>query len=104
MKPGTGRPLLDAIDVLLHPDALTEIALHARGVHTVEEIAPKLEAEAVRSDRASEAFAQRERYDLAAGERERAALLRRYAAAINASRSGLLDLLDEMRGAPHRDR
>lgn len=82
MKPASNDPLRAALDALLTVDAIAELAAHARGLRAVDELAAKLEHEAVRSDRASEAYAQRERYDLAAGERERASVLRRRAAAL----------------------
>lgn len=82
MKPANTDPLRAALDALLTADAIAELAAHARGLRAIDELAAKLEHEAVRSDRASEAYAQRERYDLAAGERERASVLRRRAAAL----------------------
>jgi hypothetical protein len=82
VKPASNDPLRAALDALLTVDAIAELAAHARGLRAVDELAAKLEHEAVRSDRASEAYAQRERYDLAAGERERASVLRRRAAAL----------------------
>jgi hypothetical protein len=82
VKPASTDPLRAALDALLDLDAIAELAAHARGLRAVDELAARLEHEAVRSDRASEAYAQRERYDLAAGERERAAVLRRRAAAL----------------------
>ncbi len=82
MKPANTDPLRAALDALLDLDAIAELAAHARGLRAIDELAAKLEHEAVRSDRASEAYAQRERYDLAAGERERASALRRRAAAL----------------------
>jgi hypothetical protein len=74
--------LTEAAKLLTEPRVLAELAYHARNLRTRDELAAALEHEAVRCDRASEAYAQRERYDLAAGERERARLLRRWAAAL----------------------
>jgi hypothetical protein len=74
--------LTEATKLLTEPRVLEELAYHARNLRARDELATALEHEAVRSDRASEAYAQRERYDLAAGERERARLLRRCAGAL----------------------
>ncbi len=82
MKPEHPDELRAALDALLTPDAIAELASYTRGLRAVDELAARLEHEAVRSDRASEAYAERERYDLAAGERERAAVLRRRAKAL----------------------
>jgi hypothetical protein len=82
VKPASTEPLRAALDALLDLDAIAELAAHARGLRAVDELAARLEHEAVRSDRASESYAERGRYDLAAGERDRAELLRRRAAAL----------------------
>jgi hypothetical protein len=71
--------LTEATKLLTEPRVLKELAYHARNLRARDELAAALEQEAVRSDRASEAYAQRERYDLAAGERESAAVRRRRA-------------------------
>lgn len=78
----TNDSICDALDTLLQLDAVAELAHHGRGAHHASEAAAMLEQEAVRSDRASEGFAERKRYDLAAGERDRAARLREIAAAV----------------------
>lgn len=83
-KPKTGDMICDALDVLLQLDAIAELAHHGRGARHASEAAAALEQEAVRSDRASEGFVERKRYDLAAGERDRAARLREIAAAVRA--------------------
>lgn len=82
MKPEHPDELRAALDALLTPDAIAELAYHARNLRTRDELAVRLEHEAVRSERASEGYAERRRYDLAAGERERARMLRRWAAAL----------------------
>lgn len=74
--------LEEAAALLTDPRVLVEFAYHGRNCRTRDELAAKLEHEAVRSDRASDGFAERKRYDLAAGERERARELRRWAAAL----------------------
>jgi hypothetical protein len=74
--------LAEAAKLLTEPRVLEELAYHARNLRTRDELAAALEQEAVRCDRASDGFADRLRYDLAAGERERARLLRRWAAAL----------------------
>lgn len=61
---------------------LVELAYHGGNLRTRDELAAKLEQAAVVHDRASDGFAERKRYDLAAGERERAAVLRRRAKAL----------------------
>lgn len=74
--------LPEAAALLTEPRVLAELAYHSRNLRTRDELAAALETEAVRSDRASEGFAERKRYDLAAGERDRAARLREIAAAV----------------------
>lgn len=74
--------LAEAAALLTEPRVLDELAYHARNLRSRDELAAALETEAVRCDRASDGFAERRRYDLAAGERERARLLRRWAAAL----------------------
>ncbi len=66
--------LPEAAALLTDPRVLVELAYHSRNLRTRDELAAALETEAVRSDRASEGYAERGRYELAAGERERAAL------------------------------
>jgi hypothetical protein len=75
--------LAEAAAVLIEPRVLEELAYSARNLRSRDELAAALETEAVRHDRASDGFAERRRYDLAAGERERARLLRRWAAALH---------------------
>lgn len=74
--------LAEAAALLTEPRVLVELAYHARHLRARDELAAALETEAVRCDRASDGFAERRRYDLAAGERERARLLRRWAEAL----------------------
>jgi hypothetical protein len=74
--------LTEAAKLLTEPRVLEELAYHARNLRARDELAAALEQEAVRCDRASDGFADRHRYDLAAGQRERARLLRRWAAAL----------------------
>ena len=88
-KPKTGDPICDALDVFLQPDALAELAHHGRGARHASEAAAKLEQVAVVHDRASDGFAERRRYDLAAGERERARHMRRWAAALRVVQGSL---------------
>jgi len=78
----TNDPICDALDVLLDLDALTEIAALVRRAIHVAEVAPLFEQDAIRHERTAEWHAERGRYDLAAGERERAAVLRRRAKAL----------------------
>lgn len=81
--PRESPPTLEqAAALLTDPRVLVELAYHSRNLRTRDELAAALETEAVRSDRASEGFAERKRYDLAAGERDRAARLREIAAAV----------------------
>lgn len=68
--------------MLTEPRALIELAYHGHDLRTRDEFAARLEQVAVRHDRASDGFAERKRYDLAAGERDRAARLREIAAAV----------------------
>lgn len=85
MKPKTNDPICDALDVILQLDALDdlyELVRRGRGARHASEAAAVLERDAVVHDRASEGFTERERYDLAAGERDRAARLREIAAAV----------------------
>ena len=74
--------LREALLLLLRVDTLALIGAHAHGLHSADEIAFRLEHEALRSERASEGYNERNRYDLAAGERWRARELRRRAAAL----------------------
>ncbi len=81
--PGDPAPTLAEAAVLLtEPRVLEELAYHARNFRARDELATALEIAAVRHDRASDGFAERRRYDLAACEREHARLLRRWAAAL----------------------
>lgn len=85
MKPKTNDPICDALDIILQLDALDdlyELVRRGRGARHSSEAAAVLERDAVVHDRASEGFAEHKRYDLAAGERERAARLREIAAAV----------------------
>lgn len=74
--------LAEAAALLTEPRVLEELAYHAHNLRSRDELAAALETAAVRSDRASDGFAERRRYDLAAGERESARMLRRWAAAL----------------------
>ncbi len=76
--------LTEAAKLLTRPDVLSALAYHGRDCRTRDELAARLEREAVVHARASEGFAERKRYDLAAGERDRAARLREIAAAVRA--------------------
>jgi len=64
--------LVEAAALLTEPRVLIELAYHGHGLRSRDELAAALETAAVRHDRASEGFAERRRYDLATGERERA--------------------------------
>lgn len=77
-----GDDLAQALDDALSIDALAELAFHGRGVRCLDELAALLEVESVRALRASDGFAERRRYDLAALERDRAATFRRRAEAV----------------------
>lgn len=74
--------LEQAAALLTDPRVLVELAYHARNLRSRDELAAALETVAVRHDRASDGFAERRRYDLAAGERESARHLRRWAEAL----------------------
>lgn len=74
--------LAEAAKLLTRPDILSALAYHGRDCRTRDELAARLEREAVVHARASEGYAERGRYELAAGERERAALARRRAKAL----------------------
>lgn len=74
--------LAEAALMLTRPDVLTVLALHGRDCRTRDEFAARLEREAVVHDRASTGYADRERYDLAAGQREQARTLRHWAEAL----------------------
>lgn len=74
--------IAEAAVILTDPRALPVLAYLGRSCRTRDELAAALECEAVVHDRASDGFAERRRYDLAAGERERARDLRRWAAAL----------------------
>ncbi len=80
--PAIFAELREALRLLLRVDTLELLGVHTHRAHTANEIAVRLEQEALRSERASEGHAERERYDLAAGERERARELRLRAAAL----------------------
>ena len=77
-----GDDLAQALDDALSMEALAELAFHGRGVRCLDELAALLEVESVRALRASDGYAERRRYDLAALERDRAAMYRRRAEAI----------------------
>jgi hypothetical protein len=66
----------------LTPAALRELAAHSQGASTLGEIAARLDAEAVRSERAAEGFVARSWYRESEAERERAEGLRRRAKAL----------------------
>jgi hypothetical protein len=81
--PPRDRPTLaEAAGLLTEPRVIEELAYHARNLRTRDELAAALEMAAVRHERASDGFAERRRYDLAASERERARSLRQWAAAL----------------------
>lgn len=61
---------------------LCALALHSLDCRTRDEIAARLEREAVRCARAGDGYTACGRYDLATGERERARELRLWAAAL----------------------
>lgn len=79
-----GDDLGAAVHEAMSVDSIFDLAHMSRGARCLDELAARLEFEAVRVLRASEGFAERKRYDLAAGERDRAALLRRRAEAVRA--------------------
>lgn len=81
-KPKTGNAICDALDALFESDAIAELAHRSRAARHVSEAAAVLDRDAVVHLRASEGFSERRRYDLAAGERERAAQLEEIAAAV----------------------
>lgn len=74
--------LAEAARLLTRPDVLSALAHHGRDCRTRDELAARLEREAVVHSRASEGYADRDRYDLAAGQRERARTLRQWAEAL----------------------
>lgn len=80
---GTDPPSLpEASALLTEPAVLAELAHHARGCRTRDELAAVLEREAAHATRAGDGYAAAGRYDLAAERRERARELRRWAAAL----------------------
>jgi hypothetical protein len=79
-----GDDLGAAVHEAMSVDSIFDLAHLSRGARCLDELAARLEFEAVRVLRASDGFAERKRFDLAAGERERAALLQRRAAAVRA--------------------
>lgn len=74
--------LEEAAALLTNPRVLAELAYYGGNLRTRDELAARLEQAAVVHDRASDGFTARERYDLAAGERESARHLRRWAEAL----------------------
>lgn len=74
--------LVEAAAILTEPRVLHAIALHSIDARTRDELAARLEREAVRCIRAGDGFTVCGRYDLATGERERARELRCWAAAL----------------------
>lgn len=74
--------LAEAAALLTEPRVLHALALHSLDARTRDEIAARLEREAVRCVRAGDGYNACGRYDLAAGERERARELRRWSAAL----------------------
>lgn len=67
---------------LTDPRVLHELAYHARGLRSRDELAAVLERRAVDAIRAGDGYSAAHRHDIAAGERERARDLRRWAAAL----------------------
>lgn len=67
---------------LTDPRALHELAYHAHGLRSRDELAAVLERRAVDAIRAGDGYSAAHRHDLAAGARERARDLRRWAAAL----------------------
>ncbi len=83
VPPRDPPPTLEqAAALLTDPRVLVELAYHSRNLRTRDELAARLEQAAVVHDRASEGFAERKRYDLADGERERVRELSALAAAL----------------------
>ncbi|MFO0562441.1 MAG: hypothetical protein U0269_30775 [Polyangiales bacterium] len=80
--PPLDAALLDALALVLTVDAFEQFSHFARHLRTTDELIARLEFEAVRCTRAGDGFVQSKRYDLAAGERERAARLRSLAASL----------------------
>jgi len=74
--------LEEAAALLTEPRVFIELAYHGRNCRTRDELIVRLEQAAIVHDRASDGFAERKRYDLAAGERESARHLRRWAEAL----------------------
>lgn len=72
----------EADAILSDPDVVFELAYYGHKLRTRDELAARLEQVAVRHDRASDGFAERKRYDLAAAEREQARSVRRWAEAL----------------------
>lgn len=76
--------LREAIAVVLKPRTLELLGHLARGQRSVDELLIVLDAEIVRARAASDGFAERGRYDLATGERDRVRELSALAAAVRA--------------------
>jgi len=74
--------LTEAAKLLTRPDVLTALALHGRDCRTRDELAARLEREAVRAERSAAGFEACRDYRAATIEQERAAELRLWAEAL----------------------
>lgn len=73
-----------ALALLLRPASLVLLGHLARRARSIDEVLLDLDAEIVRARAASDGFAERGRYDLATGERDRVRELTALAAAVRA--------------------
>lgn len=71
-----------AIALVTRPVSLSQLGHIARRAHSIDEVLTDLDAEIGRARAASDGFAERGRYDLAAGERDRVRELSALAAAL----------------------
>lgn len=71
-----------ALALLLRPASLALLGHLARRAHSIDEVLIDLDAEVVRARAAADGFAERGRYDLATGERDRVRELSALAAAL----------------------
>ena len=74
--------LTEAAKLLTRPDVLTALALHGRDCRTRDELAARLEREAVRAERSAAGFEACRDYRAATIEQERSAELRLWAEAL----------------------
>lgn len=74
-----------AIALVTRPASLSQLGHLARRAHSIDEVLIDLDAEIARARAASDGFAERKRYDLAAGERDRVRELTALAQAVRAS-------------------